>query len=116
MKLHPHLPRGPWDSGPRQCKCPPGVPDLPPPLSPPPGPAALQDPSGCDDFIYGQLRPHGRLPLLPWQHPPSPGTLRYARSEGVPPRCLLFCRYKRADTREDLQPKALSKVRLTYSD
>jgi len=77
-KLHPNLPRGPRDCGPRHCPRPPRIPDLPAPLSPLCGTTALQDPAGPDDLICGRLRPYSSRPLLPWQHPPAAGTLREA--------------------------------------
>jgi len=69
---------GSRDPGPRQRRRPPGLPDLPAPLSSLRSTTTLQDPSGSDDLVCGQLHPHSSLPLLPWQHPPAPGTVREA--------------------------------------
>jgi len=115
-KLHPNLPRGPRDPGPHQRWRPSWLPDLPNPLCSLRGASALQDPLGSYDLVSGRGRPYSRLPLLPWQHRPDPGTLRQAWTKGVPPGGLLFSRKEGAVTLEDPQPEGLATVCLTHSD
>ena len=89
MELHSGFPRGPRNPILSKCRCPPRLPDLPPPLSSLRGPPPLQDHSRSDDLVCGRVRPHRRLPVVSGQYPPPPGTLQEFRKTGPPPRRLL---------------------------